>query len=416
MGIRGDILKIQCRYCGSFIEDTDEKCPNCGATNEDLKRTADTTPKTIEQLKAWYEAHHLPPSSVTRFFIGEDYTHPKAFGIYRKPNGHVVVYKNKADGSRAIRYEGADEAYGVNELYMRLKEEILQQKTRGIKNPSSVSNYSSGGKNKGKRRHFWSLKAQLILIFSIVFATIGSTFFFLHLESRPLDIPEGYYTTQITDSYQYGTLFYYLKDYNTWFLSLDYEDENVWKNLNHTGSSLPDDLKPSKFNGNQKKITALCLGKEYSPDYYEQYKHAQNFLKSQEYSDYLNSYSVAVGYYHYEDTDYYHMRPGDDSGWFYYDNDNSEWKPSYQTPDVLQHQNIAEAFYKQEAWDASTQVSDFETTDFYENYQDELRAASSYQSSSDSSDSYNSNDSDDDYSWDSSDSWDSGYTDWDSDW
>ena len=39
-----------------------------------------------------------------------------------------IVYKNKADGTRAVRYKGTDEAYAVNELYLKLKDEILNQK------------------------------------------------------------------------------------------------------------------------------------------------------------------------------------------------------------------------------------------------------------------------------------------------
>ena len=33
-----------------------------------------------------------------------------------------------ASGERAIRYQGVDEAYAVNELYQRLKSEIADQK------------------------------------------------------------------------------------------------------------------------------------------------------------------------------------------------------------------------------------------------------------------------------------------------
>ena len=61
------------------------------------------------------------------FFIGIDYRQPRAFGIYQAGN-EFIVYKNKADGTRAVRYQGTDEAYAVNELYLKLKDEILNQK------------------------------------------------------------------------------------------------------------------------------------------------------------------------------------------------------------------------------------------------------------------------------------------------
>ena len=85
------------------------------------------TPETIEELKAWYRAHHLPPESVTRFFIGRDVREPKAFGIYQDGD-RFVVYKNKANGIRVERYHGPDERYAVHELYQRLKQEIAHQK------------------------------------------------------------------------------------------------------------------------------------------------------------------------------------------------------------------------------------------------------------------------------------------------
>lgn len=87
-------------------------------------------PETIEELKIAYRTKNLPAEEITRFFIGKDYKKPKAFGIYQdEVTGNFVVYKNKADGSRAIRYEGKDEAYAVKQLYTKLEEEIINQKS-----------------------------------------------------------------------------------------------------------------------------------------------------------------------------------------------------------------------------------------------------------------------------------------------
>lgn len=120
-------MEIKCEYCGSLIPDDVSHCPNCGGPNNNMHRSADNTPKTIAELEQWYKDRGLPPYEVTRFFIGIDYREPKAFGIYQ--NGEkFIVYKNKADGSRAIRYSGTDEDYAVNELYLKLKSEILNQK------------------------------------------------------------------------------------------------------------------------------------------------------------------------------------------------------------------------------------------------------------------------------------------------
>ena len=86
-----------------MIEETVESCPHCGAPLSGANRTASEQPKTIDELKEWYVAHHLPPEEVTRFFIGKNITEPKAFGIYKNDVGDVVVYKNKSTGERAIR-------------------------------------------------------------------------------------------------------------------------------------------------------------------------------------------------------------------------------------------------------------------------------------------------------------------------
>ena len=65
------MAKIKCEYCDTFIDDTQERCDNCGAVNSNHKRVANDTPKTIEELQAWYVARKLPPEHITRFFIGK---------------------------------------------------------------------------------------------------------------------------------------------------------------------------------------------------------------------------------------------------------------------------------------------------------------------------------------------------------
>ena len=129
-------MKVRCEYCGSNYEDTLSHCPNCGAASQ-VKKTTVGAPRTIEELKQWYNDRHLPPPETTRFFIGINYTKPKAFGIYKDTSGEFIVYKNKADGTRAIRYQGTDEEYAVNELWQRLKDEIVNQKNRNRNSASA---------------------------------------------------------------------------------------------------------------------------------------------------------------------------------------------------------------------------------------------------------------------------------------
>ena len=67
---------------------------------------------------------HMPLEKM-RFFINEDRREPKCFGIYQEADtGHWVVYKNKADGSRAVRYSGPDEAFAAQELWAKINSEI----------------------------------------------------------------------------------------------------------------------------------------------------------------------------------------------------------------------------------------------------------------------------------------------------
>lgn len=222
-------MKIKCEFCGSMIDETAKNCPQCGAPLSGANRTSSEQPKTIEELKTWYVAHHLPPEEVTRFFIGKDITEPKAFGIYRDGNGDFVVYKNKADGQRAVRYKGSDETYAVNELYQRLKAEIADQK---VNRPANIQQPAVEKKKKKKG----------CLIAIIVFFALGilATIF-------DSSAPNGYYKYNGTQYYHQGSSWYYY-DANTddWYQSNDEKaldkaitDDNAkdYQYNNHSGKS-----------------------------------------------------------------------------------------------------------------------------------------------------------------------------------
>lgn len=137
-------MKIQCPYCDSYFEDTENNCPNCGANNVAAgnSRFANGQPKTLEELKQWAKQTGLPLDKM-HVHIGENYFGPKAFGIY-KENNDFIVYKNKSDGTRSIRYQGSDEAYAVNELYQKTKEMTSQHAGEVAK--KSQSKYKPEGK------------------------------------------------------------------------------------------------------------------------------------------------------------------------------------------------------------------------------------------------------------------------------
>lgn len=139
-------MQVKCDYCGSYIEEQLESCPNCGAPNEHIKRTATGVPRTIEELKAFCEEKNVPVDKF-HFHIGEDYRGPQAFGIYYdEQQKEYVVYKNKSDGTRAVRYHGHDEGYAVNEIYQKLKEQIGDYKAyRASKGAIHTGKPSSSG-------------------------------------------------------------------------------------------------------------------------------------------------------------------------------------------------------------------------------------------------------------------------------
>lgn len=85
-------------------------------------------PQTIEELKIWYQARALPPADITRLFIDCDYDGICAYGIYKKTsNDEFVVYKNKPDGSRYVRYSGTNETEAVKEFYYKMIDELSIQ-------------------------------------------------------------------------------------------------------------------------------------------------------------------------------------------------------------------------------------------------------------------------------------------------
>jgi len=135
-------LKIRCDYCGNYIDDAEDKCFFCGAPNSKKRRTGNQVPKTIEELKQWYIDMKLPDENTTRFFIGRDYPGPRAFGIFKQSDGDFVVYKNKTDGTRTTRYVGKDEEYAVQEIYLKLKEEMQNQKMHNEANNTRFSSSS----------------------------------------------------------------------------------------------------------------------------------------------------------------------------------------------------------------------------------------------------------------------------------
>lgn len=196
-------MKTNCRYCGSIIDTSDEKCAACGAVNQDFVKTAIGQPTTIGELQQWYTEHHLPPYEVTRFFIGENRHESRCFGIYKDETGNFVVYKNKDTGERAVRYSGPDEQFAVNEIYQKLKQEIDLRKAK--KAGTSVTGSSRKRKLDG---------TGAAIIFMMILAIIG---FVSRISSCARNADNGYYQYKNDYYYRSGDTWYqYDEDYDDW--------------------------------------------------------------------------------------------------------------------------------------------------------------------------------------------------------
>ena len=216
-------MKTFCDYCGSAIDETLEKCPNCGAVNAHMMRSGNQVPKTIEELKAFAAEKNIPLEKM-RFFIGVDYQEPRAFGIYKQSNGNCVVYKNKADGTRAIRYQGADEAYAVNEIYQKMKAELLERKQADVNNGKAASApYSSPrpAQRKKKKLGCSTIIAYAIVIF--IFLVFAVAMFGKIIDDAKTP-KKGYYDYKGTPYYYTGGGWYTPGDDGEWERDYDAPD------------------------------------------------------------------------------------------------------------------------------------------------------------------------------------------------
>lgn len=250
-------MKVKCDYCGSFINDTDEVCPNCGGVNSHLMRSADGIPKTIEELKKFCQDKNLPLEKM-RFYIGVDFKEPKAFGIFKDDDGNFVVYKNKGDGTRAERYRGKDEAYAVNEIYQKMKSEV--QIRREKYGGSGSGGGSPHGKGPKKRRSRISSKLIDIGISVGIFAVIAVCVI-IFLRHNP---ETGYY--------YYNGNYYYCQNSHDWYRYDD--DGDFWFYESEIDSEL---------SGN---YSSYFEGRNYESDY-----DATNFADTEFYDDSSSSYN-----------------------------------------------------------------------------------------------------------------------------
>ena len=224
-------MKIKCEYCNNYIDESEEKCPSCGAPNKDFKRNAIGVPTTIEELKQWYEEHNLPPYETTRFFIGINYEQPRAFGIYKDDNtGKFIVYKNKDTGERKVRYEGKDEKYAVNELYLKLKDEILNQK--------SLNNSKNRKSSLSNQLRFFGIFAFFGLIFAII-SVLGPDRGYYNINNREYYYVNGNWYVYTDNNWKPTSKPSYSGSIGDYYDGYDYESSSDYTDIKE--SSVYDD-------------------------------------------------------------------------------------------------------------------------------------------------------------------------------
>ena len=155
------------------------------------------------------------PLERMRFFINEDRREPRCFGIYHDDiEDRWVVYKNKADGSRAVRYSGPDEGYAANELWMKLQSEIDRRRPRQA-DP------------KKARRERMVTGVLVAMLIALVLA------FMVHEFRKP---SRGYYRVDDALYYYQDSDWYYYDD--GWVL-YDAPDGDEWYADSYYGTSYP---------------------------------------------------------------------------------------------------------------------------------------------------------------------------------
>ncbi len=195
----------ECPYCGATVQSNERKCPACGAVNEGYIVEGKKTiflPKTIKELKEYCAQHGMPLQKM-RFFIGENYLQPRAFGIY-KDGDFYVVYKNKSNGERAIRYLGEDEEYAVNELFVKLMDECHK---RGIYPDGKLPERENNDQGKSNKLQKYKIPIAIILV--TITLTLSALIYGIIAHRQ-----DGYYRfNDDATYYRYGTK-WYVSEYN----------------------------------------------------------------------------------------------------------------------------------------------------------------------------------------------------------
>lgn len=404
-----------CPYCGSLVRSDQANCPGCGAANESFLAYTpglDLTPRTIAELKDYCSVHKIPLAKL-RFFVGEDYREPRAYGIYRD-GATVIAYKNKSDGSRSIGYQGTDEAAAVEMFYEKL---LKEYRKLGVSPEEDPVSRAAPQEPVGPPRTIEELQAYC--------DRHG-----MPLKKMRFFIGEDYPYARAFGIYRDGDEVVVYKNKDNGERAVRYRGKFEERGVKEIYDKLLDechrrgiypDGKPvprpgggsrsgsgsgtrSQSSRRRKKSGGGCLSGMIQHDFLF-------FMVLVILGAIVSSCSDSLNHRN----DGYFRRPGDDRVYYHYGDDwyytydenaSGYW---YEADDFQESE--AEAYESLgDSWSSDWGVSDFRESSTW----DDLHTSSSSSSGSSDYDSWDSSDSD----WGSSDydSWDSGDTDWDSDW
>lgn len=169
-----------------------------------LSELEDVKLSSITELEDFFRTKNIPEEKI-RFFVNENRQEPRCFGIYQDvESGDFIVYKNKDDGSRYIRYQGQDEKEAVSIFFDKLKEEMAKRDTQGLYR-STIDTTKEQLKKKRSIR--------LVVILIVVSVVIGVAGIFMAFKNRPR-----------TGYYNYGDSYYYYGNDSWWYYDSLYDD------------------------------------------------------------------------------------------------------------------------------------------------------------------------------------------------
>ena len=161
---------------------------------------------TYEDLIYTFDVFRVD-SEKTRFFVDQDYDGPKAYVIKRNGIGEFEVYKRKADGSKAVRYQGSDEAYAVNEFYQKFLEEVRKRPEFAKKLLGEYSRSNTRGTDQVDKlkRSFYTAIAYAAIMLSL----LGGVSYIKNTYNKFVHRKDGYYQTVDNTYYRLGRKMYY---------------------------------------------------------------------------------------------------------------------------------------------------------------------------------------------------------------